>query len=412
MKQNYFLPTPETTRVVESPNSRKFRICCIVAMISLCVTLLAPWTHLQNVYTFSGYLDNISKPYYHIVEDDKFGMNSTFFKLHSSKVTHIPENFSISGSQVCAGGVPGVLFVVPSVASAASKQTRVDIRETWASAMYGNPSLQTSSTSTDASSTSTDASSTSTDASSTSTDASSTSTDTSSTSTSTDASLTSTRLAFFFGSSNLSEEEMQSLKNESDTFGDIVVGDFNDTYENLSLKMAVIITWVASRCPHVKAMVKVDMDTFVNVDILLNLIDQLPAEEHPSFVFGNLHNANHPEVMRTGVWSVTETLYPFEFYPKYVYGHSYVLSGPAVKLLAHSFPYFPIIPNEDAFVTGVMAVVLNITRFYHQSFADEAEINIVDRFDKNILTSALVDSETRWKLWDSLKKRKKKDYPA
>ena len=47
---------------------------------------------------------------------------------------------------------------------------------------------------------------------------------------------------FFFRSSGLSNKQVQSLREESDADRGIVVGDFNDTYSNLSLKMAVIIS--------------------------------------------------------------------------------------------------------------------------------------------------------------------------
>ena len=182
-----------------------------------------------------------------------------------------------------------------------------------------------------------------------------------------------------------------------------MVGAFNDTYVNLAYKMAVTISWVADHCSSVDAMVKVDMDTYVNVGLLLNLTDKLPTQEYPNFVFGTIHNDAHPKVLRTGHWGVPKSVYPFDFYPKYIYGHSYVVSGPAVKLLAENFQYFPVIPNEDAFLTGIMAVTLNITRFYHSSFANLLTVDVVDKIERNILTTALVDSEKRRTIWNFMK---------
>ncbi|KAK3779818.1 hypothetical protein RRG08_047346 [Elysia crispata] len=199
------------------------------------------------------------------------------------------------------------------------------------------------------------------------------------------------RLAFFFGGLGLSERDRERLRVESTTFRSTSYSQTSTTRTpNLSFKMVVIITWVEQHCPDLAAMVKVDMDTFVNVDLLLTLVQKLPAETHPRFVFGHKHEHKYPEVLRVGKWAVPEPVYHFKRFPEYIYGHSYVLSGAAVKLLAESFPYFPIVPNEDVFITGVMSVVLNITRFHHTSFAHPSEKRKLSSLMQNLYVSAIL----------------------
>ena len=283
-------------------------------------------------------------------------LEKTYFRLNDQKVNDIPQNFSITGSNICDPKFSTILFVGPSVVDSETNKGRLEIRKTWASRFYADNWLQTSKT----------------------------------------------RLVFFFGSLGLNNDQLQTLKNEAGIFKDIVVGDFQDSYGNLSLKMTVIISWVAKYCPNVEAMVKVDMDTFVNVELLLGLLQELPSKTYPNYVLGKQHRISNPPVVRSGRWAVPKSIYRYKNFPTYVLGHSYVVSGSAVKLLAKSFPYFPIIPNEDAFVTGIMPVVLNITRF-GSSFADKFTTNWFEDFKKNILVSVILRRKSRGEIWNLIK---------
>ncbi|GFO41877.1 beta-1,3-galactosyltransferase 1-like [Plakobranchus ocellatus] len=302
-------------------------------------------------------LKNLTEPYYNILIDKGFHVDRTYFTLAKEKISTIPENFILSGSNICEKDIPSILFIIPSVAKSDAAKERLDIRKTWASKFYDTKWRQSSST----------------------------------------------RLAFFFGGSGLKPEDLQALKNESATFGDIMVADFVDSYGNLSLKMATTITWVARNCPSIKAAIKVDMDTFVNVNLLLSLIEKVPVNTKPSYVFGHQHYFLHPAVVRSGSWKVPQTVYPFDKFPRYIYGHSYVLSKLALKQIAESFPYFPIVPNEDAFVTGIMAVTLNITQYYHKSFATLLEKRTFCKMTNNFYVTTLVKKEDRGKLWNYFK---------
>ena len=320
-------------------------------------------------------LQNITKPFYSLVEDTVFNPIPIFFTRRHARVNNIPRNFPVVGSSICKGGCPRALFVIPCVANISTVKIkprtgqavitnnakwRLSIRTSWASDLYDKHWRQRSSN----------------------------------------------RLAFFFGSSGLEAKDLEILKSESALYGDIVVGDFKDTYQNLSLKMAVAITWIAQFCPNVEAVIKVDMDTFVNVNLLLSLVRKLPSSTHPNFVLGHKHYATHPPVSRKGTWFVPESLYPYPEFPKYLYGHSYVISGPAVRLMAESIPFFPLVPNEDAFMTGILPVVLNINRFHHGSFVNKKNITVRTFCDMvhNIYVSAFVYKRwNRAKLWKFFK---------
>ena len=314
----------------------------------------------QKIPNVRRFLRKIPRPYYSRVRDEGFNIDRTYFSLRPTRISDVPEKFAIT-SKVCSPNPksPTIVFIVPSVASSQDAEDRLEIRQTWASKLYGPTWTQGSFA----------------------------------------------RLVFFFGGFGESSKVLQALKQESDKYGDIVVGDFQDSYSNLSLKIAVAITWAARNCQQITAAVKVDMDTYVNIEVLLSLMDQLPTITRPLYVFGHQHCDLNPFVFRTNKWAVPVSLYPFKIFPRYIYGHAYVLSGPAVKIMADSFPYFPIVPNEDAFVTGIMAVTLNITRYQHDSFAYLWERRTFCQMTQGVHVTDVIKPGNRLRLWNTFKTR-------
>jgi hypothetical protein len=71
---------------------------------------------------------------------------------------------------------------------------------------------------------------------------------------------------------------------EADTFNDIIIENFVDTYHNLTLKSIAMLKWITLTCyrdnntsslpQHV---LKVDDDIFVNVEKLFNVIRGMPG---------------------------------------------------------------------------------------------------------------------------------------
>jgi hypothetical protein len=65
----------------------------------------------------------------------------------------------------------------------------------------------------------------------------------------------------------------------------------------------------------------------------------------------------NPISVRTGKWAVDFTSYPLPFFPRYVFGHSYVISSDVIADIVNASRFLPFVPVEDAFVTGSLAKV-------------------------------------------------------
>ena len=162
------------------------------------------------------------------------------------------------------------------------------------------------------------------------------------------------------------------LTNESNTYGDIVLADFVDSYRNLSLKMVVGLRWCSRHCSGARHVMKVDEDTIVDVSLLVDML-AVVSQHKRRFIIGrsNLNNNVH----RHGKWAVTYNEYPLPLYPRYAIGHSYVLSQDAVTILSAITYYMPIVPNEDAYITGILAKTGAINRYNSDMFAGNVETN-------------------------------------
>ena len=64
----------------------------------------------------------------------------------------------------------------------------------------------------------------------------------------------------------------QNIRSEGKLHGDILQGNFLDTYHNLSYKAVMTMQWAARFCNRIKFLLKVDIDIFVNVFALVRLL--------------------------------------------------------------------------------------------------------------------------------------------
>ncbi|KAM3915665.1 beta-1,3-galactosyltransferase 2-like [Leptodactylus fuscus] len=146
-----------------------------------------------------------------------------------------------------------------------------------------------------------------------------------------------------------SNQDSNSILEESDKYHDIIQKDFQDTYKNLTIKILMGIEWVSNYCPTAKYVMKTDSDMFVNTERLLDLLgpDQPQKQNYfTGLVMENLQPQRHIE----SKWHMPHSLYPDELYPTFCSGTGYVFSGDlAPKILRSSFKA-KYVYLEDVFV--------------------------------------------------------------
>ena len=71
------------------------------------------------------------------------------------------------------------------------------------------------------------------------------------------------KLAFILGKTNDTDINFQ-IKNESDLNGDLIQGNFNDTYRNLPYKLLTAFKWISRYCSNAKFVVRIHGDILLN----------------------------------------------------------------------------------------------------------------------------------------------------
>lgn len=149
------------------------------------------------------------------------------------------------------------------------------------------------------------------------------------------------------------------LKYEQDTHNDMVVFDFDDTYDNATLKTVLSVKYAAMCRP--AYFLKADDDTYVNVERLLASVQLIEEAFREPFFAGQVHQGAKPH-RSFSKWNVDRSEYPEHAYPPYISGNLYVISGPLLPAVAATAQYTRHLHLEDVFMTGLVATKLMIPR--------------------------------------------------
>lgn len=141
------------------------------------------------------------------------------------------------------------------------------------------------------------------------------------------------KVVFFMGIAGTSEPTFVEplLREESANYSDIVVGDFMDTYKNLSYKHIMIYKWADQHCyhPNIEFVLKVDDDIFVNIfNVMDDIIPQLKSDKKS--YRGLSMYGNGPQRGPKDKWYVSEDDYELDLYPDYCSGSAYVMKAEVI----------------------------------------------------------------------------------
>lgn len=163
-------------------------------------------------------------------------------------------------------------------------------------------------------------------------------------------------VVFLVGQPSLSSDgsTLDKIKAESFDFSDILLGDYVDSYSNLTVKALSGLKWRNEECPEPQFSLSIDDDTFVDLDQLLQVhLNKLPTEE--KFIECSERTVVHGKVWREGRWAVSEDIYDQPIYPNYCNGPCYLMPKESSAAIWEKAQHAPTdLQADDAFITGVM----------------------------------------------------------
>lgn len=152
----------------------------------------------------------------------------------------------------------------------------------------------------------------------------------------------------------------EALEEESGKHADIIQLNFQDSYQNLTIKTVMVMHWVATHCPNASYVMKVDADIFVNVFYLMRRLRSRPRQ---GFITGSVISDGKPRRDTNSKWRVSEEAYPERSFPPYVSGAGYVFSADLAARISWASRFVRMIPLEDVYV-GLCLQVLGVRPVY------------------------------------------------
>ena len=143
------------------------------------------------------------------------------------------------------------------------------------------------------------------------------------------------------------------IDKESELYGDLVMGNFHDTYKNLIYKGLVAIKWIKLYCTNVDYVVKTDDDVFLNIFGLVYYLNT--HDTKPKTVF--CPRLEWIQIIRdkSSKWYVDPRYFPGQiYYPAYCLGLIYIFTKDIIEELYNLCQDPGSFTIEDVFFTGIV----------------------------------------------------------
>lgn len=190
-------------------------------------------------------------------------------------------------------------------------------------------------------------------------------------------------LLFLLGNVN-STTLNQKLHMENEMFDDLIQGNYDEAYRNLTYKFQMAFKWFIYECPKARFLLKTDDDVFINSPLLYRILDNTSLHPYHNLHQSHLiycHRIERAKVKRSyrSKWRVTYKEYNKRYFPHSCPGFAILYSRDAVFELyqeAQKLPYFWI---DDIHITGTIATSLNfsITPFDSMYLDKATQRNII-----------------------------------
>lgn len=155
------------------------------------------------------------------------------------------------------------------------------------------------------------------------------------------------------------DEISDDLLQEANQHQDMIVGDFHDTYRNLTAKSTLALQWSNDSCKNFESLLLVDDDIQLQLQLIL---DALRARKKTGETLRDLEKVHclhqyqpKPRALRSGKWAVSEEQYDHPIYPAACTGPAILMSNRAVKILGDTAEvtnsHFPI---DDVYISGIL----------------------------------------------------------
>ena len=167
----------------------------------------------------------------------------------------------------------------------------------------------------------------------------------------------------FFFFTKLIGIESVLIKNEIETYRDIIYLDTSDEPNEITLNTIMAFKWSAMHCTF-QYVLKVTDNGFVNIQPLIAFLNDSRTPDRELYA-GHVHY--HSLVDRKGKFGISELEYPKTHFARYCSGRGYVLSSDVVKKMISNLNKVKPFKVDDAFI-GELAMISGVDAYQNDNF--------------------------------------------
>uniref|UniRef100_L7LXR2 Hexosyltransferase n=1 Tax=Rhipicephalus pulchellus TaxID=72859 RepID=L7LXR2_RHIPC len=183
---------------------------------------------------------------------------------------------------------------------------------------------------------------------------------------------TAVRMGFvvvFLLGATLDQKVQRKVLAEHEIHGDVVQGDFVDSYDNLTYKTVMLIRWAREECSKTEFVLKIDDDMILSVWDLAVVVNGLGETKRS--MWGYLYTNGKPNRNVASKWYVSREKYAPDTYPDFLSGTGYLISGDAISALDDVIYDECFFPLEDIYLTAIVAERAQVSRLRLDGFSNE-----------------------------------------
>ncbi|XP_067623250.1 uncharacterized protein [Eurosta solidaginis] len=205
-------------------------------------------------------------------------------------------------------------------------------------------------------------------------------------------------IAFVLGRTE-NQSIYKELSIENFIYGDMIRGNFIDSYSNLTLKTVSTLEWVDAHCRQAKFILKTDDDMFINVPKLLQFIDGHAKQKR--VIYGRLAKQWKPIRNKKSKYYVSTEQFSQPIFPAFTTGPAYLLTSDVVHSLYERALQQVYLKLEDVFTTGIVAQQLGIKRVHANEFLNR-RIAFNPCNIRKLISVHMIKSNEQFDLWKKL----------
>lgn len=243
------------------------------------------------------------------------------------------------------------------------------------------------------------------------------------------------KTVFLLGSRKADSTTERLVNEEAEKFNDIVLGDFEDTYFNNTIKTMMGLRWAVEQCPRSRFYMFVDDDYYISTKNILrflrNPLNYPGYLEDPVLSFDDSQKANFPGGRKlqqlidfdlpddvklyTGhvinsrplrhkmsKWFVPLEEYPYDRWPPYVTAGAYVLSNEALKDMYYASYFVKRFRFDDIYL-ALVAKKIDLEPLHSDEFHFDRKPYTVKGYRYVVASHGFSDPDELVRLWTQQK---------